>query len=145
MARFWKRASAYALLATKERFVKAWRSYLESIIIQAARRDRSHYICTIEEYMTARRDNIGTDPCFALMEMSLETDIPHYIMEHPTIVALTRDTNDMIVLTNVSNELCPLYLRGITTYKRLVLPNRTCVHSKRRSLQTMLTIMQSLL
>ncbi|KAH9477371.1 Delta(6)-protoilludene synthase [Psilocybe cubensis] len=100
---FWKRASAYAPQATKERFVKAWRSYLDSVILQASRRDRSHYICTIDEYMVARRDNIGSDPSFTFLEMSLEVDIPHHIMEHPTIVRLNRDTTDMIVL---ANDMC---------------------------------------
>ncbi|KAF8176079.1 terpenoid synthase [Pholiota molesta] len=100
---FWKRASAHVPLATKERFVKAWRSYLDSVILQAQRRDRSRYICTIEEYMVSRRDNIGSDPSFAFLEISLALDIPHHIMEHPFIVELNRDTTDMIVL---ANDMC---------------------------------------
>ena len=105
--RFWKRASAHAHQATKERFVKAWRSYLDSVILQAQRRDKGRYICTIDEYMVSRRDNIGSDPSFAFLEMSLELDIPHYVMEHPHIVALNRDTTDMIVLANVSRSVVP--------------------------------------
>ena len=104
LSRFWKRASAYAPQAAKERFVKGWRSYLDSVILQAQRRDQSRYICTIEEYMIARRDNIGTNPTFAFLEVSLGLDIPHYVMEHPHIVALNRDATDMTVLTNVSHS-----------------------------------------
>lgn len=99
--RFWQRASRYAPKATKERFVNAWRSYIASVILQAERRG-SAYICGIEEYMASRRDNIGSDPSFALLEMSLELDVPHEVMQHPFIVSLNRDTTDMIVLANVS-------------------------------------------
>ncbi|KAF8902796.1 isoprenoid synthase domain-containing protein [Gymnopilus junonius] len=100
---FWKRASTYAHQATKERFLKAWRSYLDSIILQAQRRDKDRYICTIDEYIAARRDNCGAYPCFAFLEISLGLNIPHYVTEHPYLVALNRDTNDMIVL---ANDMC---------------------------------------
>lgn len=54
--------------------------------------------------MIARRDNIGTTPTFAFLEVSLGLDIPHYVMEHPYIVALHRDAADMTVLTNVGHS-----------------------------------------
>ncbi|KAK7451089.1 hypothetical protein VKT23_012765 [Stygiomarasmius scandens] len=108
---FWQRARKAAPVACEERFIRAWRTYIGSVILQAERRDHS-YICTIEEYMAARRDNIGSDPSFALLEMSLGVDLPHEVMEHPTIVALARDTTDMIVL---ANDMC--------SYKKEVLTN----------------------
>ncbi|KAF7979340.1 hypothetical protein HWV62_42763 [Athelia sp. TMB] len=108
---FWKRASVKAPKACQERFVKAWRTYLGSVVLQAERRSSS-YICTIDEYMAARRDNIGSDPSFALLEISLEVDIPHSVMQHPAIVSLNRDTTDMIVL---ANDMC--------SYKKEVLCN----------------------
>jgi hypothetical protein len=85
----------------QERFRKSWKAYIASVVQQADRRDRS-YVCTIDEYLEARRDNIGSDPSFAFLETSLEIDIPEEIMQHPTIVAIQRDTTDMIVLANVS-------------------------------------------
>nr|BBH51498.1 putative sesquiterpene synthase [Clitopilus sp.] len=99
---FWARARVNATPACEERFVKSWRTYLNSVIQQAERRD-AKYICTMEEYLHARRDNIGSDPSFALLEITLEVDLPHEVMEHPTIVALARDTTDMIVL---ANDMC---------------------------------------
>jgi len=54
--------------------------------------------------MIARRDNIGTNPTFAFLEVSLGLDIPHYVMEHPYIVALNRDTTDMTILANVGHS-----------------------------------------
>lgn len=80
--------------------MSTWREYLDSVILQASHRD-TRYICTAEEYMISRRDNNGIYPCYALLEMSLGVDIPHQIMEHPTIVALARDAADMITLSNV--------------------------------------------
>ncbi|KAF9030695.1 terpenoid synthase [Hymenopellis radicata] len=96
---FWKRASSFAPEPVKERFVKAWRIYLDSVIQQAERRSSS-YICTIDEYMLARRDNIGSDPSFAFLEISLNVCLPHEVMEHPAIASLNKDTSDMIVLAN---------------------------------------------
>jgi Delta6-protoilludene synthase len=61
--------------------------------------------------MVARRDNIGSDPSFALLEMSLGVDLPHEVMEHPTIVALARDTTDMIVL---ANDMCSYKKEALT-------------------------------
>jgi Delta6-protoilludene synthase len=52
--------------------------------------------------MVARRDNIGSDPSFAFLEISLGLDLPHTVMDHPTIRALNQDTTDMIILANVS-------------------------------------------
>uniref|UniRef100_A0A8H7Y3N7 Terpene synthase n=1 Tax=Psilocybe cubensis TaxID=181762 RepID=A0A8H7Y3N7_PSICU len=97
---FWQGAMVHASHTTRERFMLSWKSYVDSIIIQASRRNNSRYICTFDEYMAARRDNIGSYPCFAFLEMSLNLDIPHEIMEHPTIVQLQKDTTDMILLFN---------------------------------------------
>jgi hypothetical protein len=82
MLRFSKRASADAPQATQERFVESWRSYLDSVIIQAQRRDCSRYICTLEEYIIVRRDDIGSIPSFVFLEICLGLDIPHSVMEH---------------------------------------------------------------
>lgn len=102
LIRFWKRASSYAPQAVQGRFIKSWRAYLDSVITQAARRDLSHYVCTIEEYLDSRCDNIGAYPSFIFLELSLNIDIPHYVMENSTIVTLNRVAADMIALGNVT-------------------------------------------
>ncbi|KAJ6465141.1 terpenoid synthase [Mycena vulgaris] len=81
---FWKRASVNAPKACHRRFLNAWRIYLGSVVQQAERRSTS-YICTVDEYMAARRDNIGSDPSSAFLEISLSVDLPHEVMEHPAI------------------------------------------------------------
>ncbi|KAJ7753354.1 terpenoid synthase [Mycena maculata] len=108
---FWKRASVNVPKPCQERFVNAWRTYLASVVEQAERRSKA-YICTVDEYMIARRNNIGSDPSFALLEISLGLDLPHEVMEHPAIVSLNRDTTDMIIL---ANDMC--------SYKKEVLGN----------------------
>lgn len=108
---FWIRARAEIPAVVQERFVRAWKTYLDSVVEQAVRRATS-YVCTLDEYMIARRDNIGSDPSFAFLEVSLGLNLPHFVMEHPTIVALNRDTTDMIIL---ANDMC--------SYRKEVLAN----------------------
>ncbi|KAJ7910913.1 terpenoid synthase [Mycena leptocephala] len=108
---FWQRASISASKASRERFIKTWRSYVTSVVQQAERRSTS-YICTLDEYMIARRDNIGTDPSFVFVEISLGLDLPHEVMEHPAIVSLGRDATDMLIIGN-----------DLVSYKKEVLAN----------------------
>ena len=69
--------------------------------MQAERRDVA-YVCGIEEYMDARRDNIGAVMVFVMVEVALELDIPDEIMEHPAMSSLIKDAADMVTLANVS-------------------------------------------
>lgn len=90
-------------MPAQERFVASWRRYLDSVVLQAERRTKS-YVCTIDEYLTARRDNIGSDPSMALLEICLQIDIPHEVMEHPAIASLTSYTADLNTLGNVCHD-----------------------------------------
>ncbi|KAJ7199079.1 terpenoid synthase [Mycena rebaudengoi] len=80
----WQRACINAPKACRERFVKAWRAYLAAVVQQAEHRSSS-YICDPEGYMAVRREDIGSFPCFALLEISLDLDLPHEVMDHPAI------------------------------------------------------------
>jgi hypothetical protein len=82
---------------------------MASIIVQAERHSSS-YICTINEYIASRRRNIGTGPTFALLEICLELDLPHDVMQHPALVSLNRHATDMILLTNVLDLICSVIL-----------------------------------
>jgi hypothetical protein len=83
-----------------ERFEESWCRTMDATILQAKHRSQQ-YICTPEEYIAARRDNIGVYPCFALVEQSLELNIPHNVMEHPYIQSLNRDACEMAIIDNV--------------------------------------------
>ena len=105
--RFWQRARLTIPRVVQERFIRSWRSYVDSVVLQAERRGLS-YICTIDEYFAARRDNIGTMPSFAFTEVCLELDIPHEVMNQPIIAALEQDVTDMIIIGNVSLPQIPV-------------------------------------
>jgi Delta6-protoilludene synthase len=57
-------------------------------------------VCTIEEYMRTRRENIGARPSFVLGELHLS--IPDYAFRHPVIKELEYLIADLIILDNVS-------------------------------------------
>ncbi len=90
-------------MPAQERFIATWRRYLDSVILQSERRTNA-YICTVDEYLAARRDNIGSDPSMALLEICLEVEIPHEVMEHPALAALTEYTAYLNTLGNVSGS-----------------------------------------
>jgi hypothetical protein len=68
------------------------------VVLQAEHCSTSH-ICTLDEYMTACRDIIGTDPSFGLVQ-----DLPHDVMWPLGIVSLARDTTEMLIIGNVSTS-----------------------------------------
>jgi Delta6-protoilludene synthase len=74
-------------------------------VVEQAERRANSYVCTFEEYMSARRNNIGSDPSFAFLEIALEVDLPDEVMDHPVILALNQDTTDMIIIANVSTGI----------------------------------------
>ena len=119
LCRFWQRAKVHAAKVTQERFIATWRTYLESVITQAERRGAS-YICTIDEYMDARRDNIGTRPSFAFMEICLGLNIPHEVMEHPALVTLERCATDLVLLGNVRISERRLYWLTHLSFKDIL-------------------------
>ncbi|KAJ7254123.1 terpenoid synthase, partial [Mycena rebaudengoi] len=114
----WQRARINAPKACQERFVKAWRAYLAAVLQQAECRSSS-YICDVEEYMAARREDIGSFPCFALLEISLNLDLPHEVMDHPAIL----DTCQRVV---------PVFLISVQdmySYKKEVLSGNTAYNA----------------
>ncbi|KAF5240881.1 hypothetical protein FOXYS1_15427 [Fusarium oxysporum] len=58
---------------------------------------------TIEEYMDMRAGCVGAYPCIGLMEFAEGIDIPQYVMDHPSMQAISRITCDLVTL---QNDLC---------------------------------------
>ncbi|KAF7795903.1 hypothetical protein EIP86_007070 [Pleurotus ostreatoroseus] len=117
---FWQGARCGAPLPAQERFVSTWRKYLDSVVLQSERRTNG-YICTADEYLAARRDNIGSDPAMVLLELCLEVDIPHEVMEHPAVASLTEYTSYLITL---DNDLCSYkreFLSGNADYNAVTI------------------------
>ncbi|KAJ7887375.1 terpenoid synthase [Mycena leptocephala] len=99
---FWQRASVTVPVACQERFITAWRMYLDVVVQQAVRRE-SNYICTLDEYFDSRRHNVGAYPCYAFIEITLELDLPRGVMDHWAMVSINQDAADMIIL---ANDMC---------------------------------------
>ncbi|KAI0706366.1 terpenoid synthase [Earliella scabrosa] len=94
---FWERAIRVASEPSQRRFIKTFESYCQAVVQQAADRDKKH-IRDVDSYFENRRENIGTKPCFAFLE--LDMNIPDAVMEHPTIVNLTNWATDIIIMDN---------------------------------------------
>ena len=98
--RFWLNAIESLTSTTQRRFIDAFQHYTDSVVQQAADRDHS-YIRSIERYLELRRDTVGAKPSFAIIGAKM--DIPDDVISHPTIVALTMASIDMII---IGNDLC---------------------------------------
>ncbi|KAI0291779.1 terpenoid synthase [Multifurca ochricompacta] len=94
---FWEMGIKTASPQSQKRFIETFGSYMQTVVQQAADRTNK-YIPTIEEYFEIRRDNVGTKPSFAIIE--LEMDLPDEAVNHPTIQELSVLATDMIFLDN---------------------------------------------
>ena len=92
-------------MTAQERFNASWWRYLDAVIVQAERRS-CEYTCTIDEYLAARLDDAAGESCIAFMEICLGVDIPHAVMEHPTLVAMNGYLASLFGLGNVSLPSC---------------------------------------
>jgi hypothetical protein len=71
--RFWQPAS----ISVTRAFCQDVVLYHFMLLQLCSRRCSTSYICTLDEYMTARPDNIGTNPSFV---SALGQDLPHDVM-----------------------------------------------------------------
>ncbi|KAI0290408.1 terpenoid synthase [Multifurca ochricompacta] len=94
---FWELGIKTASPQSQKRFIETFGSYMQAVVQQAADRTNKH-IPTIEEYFEIRREDVGTKPCFAILE--LEMDLPDEAVNHPTIQELSVLATDMIFLVN---------------------------------------------
>ncbi|KAJ3860026.1 terpenoid synthase [Lentinula novae-zelandiae] len=94
---FWKLAIKTASPTSQHHMVESFTAYLESVVQQAADRDRSH-IRTVDSYFETRRENIGARPSYVPMELGL--DLPDEVFYHPVILKLSVYIADLIILDN---------------------------------------------
>lgn len=96
--RFWSLAIKTTPPVTQRRFISSFKDYLDSVVQQAADRDNDEHR-TIDSYLENRRENIGSRPPYALLELGL--NIPEEILELDVIKELEVYASDMIILDNV--------------------------------------------
>ncbi|KAM0230056.1 hypothetical protein ACHAP5_011475 [Fusarium lateritium] len=58
---------------------------------------------TVAEYMDMRAGCVGAYPCIGLIEFAEGIDLPQYVMDHPSMEAISRITCDLVTL---QNDLC---------------------------------------
>ncbi|KAG5723434.1 Germacradienol/germacrene D synthase [Termitomyces sp. T112] len=96
---FWARCIVDASPGAQERFKEAFERFFESVNIQAKERDAG-VVSDLESYIDLRRDNSGCKPCFALIEYTLDIDLPDCVVEHHIFQELNRWANDLVAWSN---------------------------------------------
>jgi len=94
---FWRLAMKSSSPTCQKRFIKSYELFMASVIERT--KDRDHdYVRSLAEYFAIRRNTIGSEPSFVMLEMTL--DIPEDVYSHEIISKLMTCATDMIVLSN---------------------------------------------
>lgn len=84
------------------RFILAWEEWSASQVIQSRNRSEYH-IPSVDEFIAMRRATIGGKMVEAIIEYSLDLDLPDEVFENPIIQAMSDATNDLMTWPN---DLC---------------------------------------
>ncbi|KIM41852.1 hypothetical protein M413DRAFT_27416 [Hebeloma cylindrosporum] len=116
---FWKQASTLAARDSPcfERFIATSETYLNAVVEEAEDRAQNR-IRPVQDYLRLRRDTCGARPTLVLIEFGL--NLPREVTDHSTLVSLTQDAVDLIILVNdmhsYSREIsCGLAYHNIIT------------------------------
>ncbi|KAG8917205.1 hypothetical protein FRC03_004894 [Tulasnella sp. 419] len=96
---FWLRACQTASPGTQKRFIETTDLYVQAILQQVVNRTHDQ-IPTIESFIQLRRDTSAVKLVFALVEYSLNLDLPDEVFEHPLIRSLEQGANDILTWAN---------------------------------------------
>ncbi|KAF9262323.1 terpenoid synthase [Marasmius fiardii PR-910] len=84
------------------RFVQAYLDWSGSQVKQASNRKVDH-IPPVDEFILMRRCTIGAALVEAMVEYSLDIDLPDYVFEDPVFIAMSHATSDIMTWPN---DLC---------------------------------------
>ncbi|THU89284.1 terpenoid synthase [Dendrothele bispora CBS 962.96] len=98
----WRRLKETATPAVCERFAKTAVEWFDGQLQQGSNRKMGH-MPTIEEFIPMRRATIGGGMVEAMIQYSLDIDLPDFVFEHPVIRAMSDATNDLMTWPN---DLC---------------------------------------
>ncbi|KIO32334.1 hypothetical protein M407DRAFT_214286 [Tulasnella calospora MUT 4182] len=96
---FWERACETASEGTQRRFIETTQLYVDAICRQVVNR-RHDEIPSIETFVKLRRDTSAVKLVFALVEYSLNLDLPDEVFEDPMIQSLEEGANDILTWAN---------------------------------------------
>ncbi|KAF5374321.1 hypothetical protein D9758_004657 [Tetrapyrgos nigripes] len=87
---------------TYNRFAQAYLDWSGSQVQQAANRNKDR-IPPVEEFILMRRCTIGAALVEAMVEYSLDIDLPDYVFQDPTFIAMSQAISDIMTWPN---DLC---------------------------------------
>ncbi|KAM6508217.1 Delta(6)-protoilludene synthase [Fusarium falciforme] len=94
---FWLNAIKSTPESVQRRFIDAFQRYSDSVIQQSLDRDHGHQR-DIQSYLQLRRYTGGTEPSYPIN--LIHSNLPDYVLEHPTIKRLEDVATDMIIVAN---------------------------------------------
>ncbi|KAK6540599.1 hypothetical protein TWF694_007994 [Orbilia ellipsospora] len=98
----WKRISKYGSRDDKIRFKRAERYYMTGLLRQIKLLGSGTQVITPDQYLPIRRRTSGMYTTLAFVEWSVNSvwKLPAHIIEHPSIVAFRKLTNEIVSLSN---------------------------------------------
>ncbi|KAH9886928.1 terpenoid synthase [Cubamyces lactineus] len=98
----WRRFRATASTGACNRFFRAVESWMQSQVEQARNRSTDE-ILSVESFIALRRRTIGGPIVEAMVEYSLDLQIPEYVWEHPVLQEMSKAVIDIMTWPN---DLC---------------------------------------
>ena len=98
---FWSRFIPNCGLAVQQRFELHMETFFQAVHQQACHR-ADGTIPDLDAFISVRRETSACKPLFDLIEYTLDLELPEDVVEHPVILALSRNANDYISWSNVS-------------------------------------------
>ncbi|KAJ8473020.1 hypothetical protein ONZ45_g16452 [Pleurotus djamor] len=98
----WRRLTATATPGACRRFARAAEGWCRSQVWQCANRATGE-IPSVDDFIVMRRHTIGAGMVEAMVEYALNIDLPDEVFKHPTIMAMSTATNDIMTWPN---DLC---------------------------------------
>ncbi|KAH0833872.1 isoprenoid synthase domain-containing protein [Lanmaoa asiatica] len=89
-------------------FIRAFEEWSDSQVTQSRNRSQDR-IPSVEEFILMRRATIGGAMVEAMIEYSLDLDLPDEVFENPIIKAMSDATNDLMTWPN---DLCSFNVRS---------------------------------
>jgi hypothetical protein len=92
--------------AMQRRFTRGFTEWNSAQIFQLrlqAQAQTAGSLPTVEEYMEVRRKDFGNGMASALLEYTLDLDLPDAVIDHPTVTAVMETLFDIAIFTN---DLC---------------------------------------
>lgn len=95
----WMRFAKHASPGLQYRWKRHLTMYCVGVLQQVGTQNKASAARpTVQEYMDMRAGCVGAYPCIGLMEYAEGIDLPQYVMDHPSIEAISRILCDLVTL-----------------------------------------------